>query len=120
MNARLNKYILDSKGRPVVEPDLFKWARWIETAKRHVGDDFFGEVRVSTIFLGLDHNYAMEGPPVLWETLIFGGKLDQHLWRCSGTWEQAEAMHAQAVAQVKAVETGVLAMTGIPKVTLLT
>lgn len=27
---------------------------------------------VSTIFLGLDHNYTGKGPPVLWETMIFG------------------------------------------------
>lgn len=29
-------------------------------------------VEVSTVFLVLDHGYS-PGPPVLWETLIFGG-----------------------------------------------
>lgn len=34
------------------------------------------EVRVSTVFLGLNHGYGDE-PPVLWETMIFGGALDE-------------------------------------------
>lgn len=29
-------------------------------------------VVVSTVFLGLDHDYTGKGPPVLWETMIFG------------------------------------------------
>lgn len=30
-------------------------------------------IRVSTVFLGLDHNWSGEGPPILWETIVFGG-----------------------------------------------
>jgi hypothetical protein len=40
-------------------------------------------------------------PVVLWETMVFGGKLDQEQDRCSGSREQAEAMHARMVERVK-------------------
>lgn len=66
-------------GRPVAEPDILKWAQWFESADRHLAKDTFGEgdarVTVSTVFLGTDHNYG-GGPPVLWETMTFGGPLD--------------------------------------------
>jgi hypothetical protein len=36
-----------------------------------------GGVHVSTVFLALDHSWADEGPPVVYETMVFGGPLDQ-------------------------------------------
>ena len=78
-----------------------KWARWFE-AFRWVEQTKIGEdVRVSTIFLGLDHNYTMKGPPILWETMVFGGKHHHYQQRCSGSMEQAEAMHRDVVKMVK-------------------
>lgn len=97
------RYILDEKGRPVPEPDLLKWAMWFETANRSVGDETIGGVRISTIFLALDHGWG-GGPPVLWETMTFGpDPFHQERDRCSGSWEQAEAMHADVVERVRAV-----------------
>ena len=48
----------------------------------------------------------MKGPPVLWETMVFGGKLDQEQARCSGNREQAEAMHNEMVERVKKADKG--------------
>jgi hypothetical protein len=70
-------YVLDERGEPKAEDDLFTWARWYESADRRVAQDFIGNVRVSTVFLSLDHNLFGEGLPVLWETMIFGGEHDQ-------------------------------------------
>lgn len=97
------KYILDHQGNPVLERDLFKWARWFETSgcSRQVADTIIGDARVSTVFLGLDHNYSGIGGPVLWETMVFGGKFNEYQDRCSGNREQAFAMHAEMVAVVK-------------------
>lgn len=97
------KYILDDSGNPVAEPDLIKWAEWFEHAKRCVAVETIGESKISTVFLGLDHAYD-GGTPVLWETMVFGGPLDQDQQRCTGSREQAEAMHAEVVAKVKAAE----------------
>ena len=93
-----DKYILKGK-KFVPEYDLIKWATWFETADRHVADDIFGKVRVSTIFLGLDHNFE-SGKPILFETMIFGGKHDQNQERYH-TWEEAEKGHKKAVKLVK-------------------
>ena len=90
----MNKhYILD--GHKVVPVDLMTWAKWFEKEERHIaksGDR--DKTWVSTVFLGLDHQYG-EGPPLLFETMIFGGEHDQYQERCS-TWEQAQAMHKTA------------------------
>lgn len=93
-------YILDGTV-PVPEPDLFVWARWFETADRHVAETWVTlEVRVSTVFLGLDHQWG-DGPPLLWETMIFGGARDCETWRWS-SWHAAEQGHEAAVAMARA------------------
>jgi hypothetical protein len=85
-------YILE--GRTPVETDLMTWARWFEKGDRHVAKKERDGVCVSTVFLGLNHRYG-DGPPLIFETMIFGGEHDQWQERCS-TWEQAEAMHTEA------------------------
>jgi hypothetical protein len=79
---------------------------WFETANRRVAETMIGEAWVSTVFLGVDHNFSLTGKvsPVLWETMVFGGTLDQEMNRCSGSKEQAEAMHWDMVDRVKAVQ----------------
>jgi hypothetical protein len=92
------KYILD--GKIAVEcHDLKAWAKWYETGNRRVADETINGMRVSTVFLSLDHSFG-EGPPMLFETMVFGGPLDQEQDRCA-TWDQAEAMHKAMVYRVK-------------------
>lgn len=99
----MKKYKLDSNGSPVPCPNLFEWAEWFETAQRQVKHDTFGEIRVSTVFLGIDHNWREDGPPILWETMVFGGPMNEEQHRCAGGIEQAEAMHAEMVGRLRAV-----------------
>lgn len=61
------------------------------------------EAEVSTMFLCFDHAFG-RGPPVLWETMIFGGPLDQYQDRCAGSREQALAMHEKACELARAKE----------------
>jgi hypothetical protein len=93
------KYILDDNGNAVIEPDLMKWAKWFETAKRSLSDETFAESRVSTVFLGLDHAFG-GGPPMLWETMVFGGPLDHSQERYT-TREAALKGHSSMVERVK-------------------
>ena len=90
-----DKYILDGH-EPVLCADLHKWGRWFETADRHVARDKVGDVKVSTVFLGLDHRFGDKGPPLLFETMIFGGPHDGYQERYA-TWAEAERGHAVAV-----------------------
>ena len=76
-------YTLDEHGQPQACDDVLAWARWMEEHRneKHIAldlDEGDGEkrVRVSTVFLGIDHGFFSEGPPILWETMVFGGPLD--------------------------------------------
>ena len=76
-----DRYILNASGEPEPCEDLLTWAHWFETANRRVCHDMdegqgADAVRVSTVFLGLDHRFGGNGPPILWETMVFGGPLD--------------------------------------------
>ena len=96
-------YKLNEQGEPVPCSGLMDWAMWFESSEnqRIVARDEIGDVRVSTIFLGLDHNWRLEGPPILWETMTFGGGIEQECERCAGSREQALAMHATVLAHVR-------------------
>jgi hypothetical protein len=95
------KYILDTNGEPQPEPDLIKWAQWLETADRRIGWASIGDVRVSTIFLGLDHSFG-EGDPLLFETMVFwpGHELD-HATERYATREEALRGHQGMVDRVR-------------------
>jgi hypothetical protein len=79
------------------EVDTMTWARWFEKGDRTVAKTTVREgVDVSTVFLGLDHRFFGDGPPILWETMIFGGEHDQYQDRYSSL-EDAKAGHERAV-----------------------
>ncbi len=90
-------YILEGK-EPKEIHDILQWGKWFEenTKDRIVGKtDITDDIKVSTVFLGIDHNYG-DGPPLLFETMVFGGEDDQELFRYS-TWDEAEKGHQMAV-----------------------
>jgi len=96
-------YILDQNSLPI-EADFITWARWFETANRTLEKTEVGDVIISTVFLGLDHSFSETTHPILYETMIFGGPLDEFQWRYSNR-ESALLGHARAVAKVKAGDT---------------
>lgn len=94
-------YILDDNNNPVREDNIHKWGQWFQnnTDKRVVKKTQLPDgVQVSTVFLGMDHNY-MGGKPILFETMIFGGEHDEYQERYS-TWEEAEEGHDKAITLV--------------------
>lgn len=96
----MNKYILVNR-KPVLVTNLLDWASKCENNEhRIVAKDDINGAHVSTVFLGLDHNLFGVGDPILFETMIFGGSLDEYQERCR-TWEEAEEQHRVAVELVK-------------------
>ena len=88
----MKHYILD--GKDVKEcVDIRAWAQQFEKQDRQVARTTKGDVDVSTVFLGINHQFG-DGPPLLFETMVFGGELDGKQDRYS-TWEQAESGHAE-------------------------
>lgn len=98
----MERYILNANGEPEECADLLTWGKWMRDGERHVGKDHVGDVRVSTVFLGLDHNFV-GGEPVLWETMIFGGPHDGYQDRYTSRAD-AEAGHLKAVELAKAAD----------------
>jgi hypothetical protein len=115
-----NSYVLRGK-TPVPctsleELVLFEKEDGHRVALTRLGD----KVQVSTVFLGIDHNYFGIGPPILFETMVFY-KRDVPRIRKSpftnraevddvgignpqiryATWDEAEAGHRRVVALVE-------------------
>ena len=93
----IKHYILTSRHK-IKEVDLMTWAKWFETANRRVGKITYIDYEVSTVFLGLDHNWG-EGPPILFETMVFKTLpdsnergMDCYMARYA-TWDEAMAGH---------------------------
>lgn len=109
-------YILDDQNR-IVGPidDATVWGRLYE--RRRVGSTETALFWISTVFLGLDHNFSDSGPPLLFETMVFEREthpsetlgievrtsLDEFTKRYS-SWDDAAAGHAAAVRGVLALE----------------
>ena len=91
-------YILDREKVTPVQ-DVLEWARWFEDADRRVLNTILGKVRISTVFLGVDHNFSDKGPPLIFETMVLSGDCDGYCDRFS-TWEEAEAGHVKAIKMV--------------------
>jgi hypothetical protein len=77
-----------------VQVETLQEAKW-ERVAEHLIENVF----VSTVFLALDHSFE-SNIPVLFETMIFGGKYDQYQDRYS-TWDEAIQGHEIAVNLVK-------------------
>lgn len=112
-----DRYILTDDHRVVPEPDLLTWARWLETADRTVGHDHVGPYRVSTVFLGLDHDYRPRlfgerttREPLIFETMVFDHSREEsspwfarkfhpsfNFQKRYRSWDAATAGHAYAV-----------------------
>ena len=108
----MRNYILVDR-RPVPIHDIQAWAEWFETADRVVAQTPLPDGgMVSTVFLGLDHNYGDLGPPILFESMVFGPEHETTLFgkpfttRDSSrqeryrTWDEAEAGHRAILAEL--------------------
>ncbi len=79
--------------------DIREWAKWMQDHEsRILQQEDVGDARVSTVFLGVDHDFAGTGRAVLWETMIFGGPLDGEQWRYSSR-QEAVVGHVDAVTK---------------------
>lgn len=96
-------WILNDK-HELVKATLMEWGRWFELASNRVVEQTdIDKVRISTMFLGIDHSFGCGGPPIVYETMIFGGEHDQYQDRCC-TWDEAKKMHTKALWLVRGAE----------------
>ena len=97
-NVYVRYYVLI--GRNPVAVSFHHWGVWFEYSKNRIIKQITlpDGVRVSTVFLGLDHSFMPDGPPVLYETMIFGGAHNGYQDRYT-TYEAALAGHLSAIAK---------------------
>lgn len=94
--------LYDRSGLPIT---LLEWVELIQTG-RQVADSYVKNphgdtVRVSTVWLGLDHQFG-DGPPLIFETMTFCGRDDS--CRRYSTLEAAATGHLQVVEAIVAGE----------------
>ena len=91
-------YILNGK-IPVRCDDTEEWGRWFYNADRRVAyTDLPDGGNVSTVFLGIDHQWEDGKPPLLFESMIFNNDRDGGTLRYS-TWEEAKEGHKKIVGE---------------------
>lgn len=91
-------YAMNADGQ-VRQVSLDEWVSSADPALRRIDRTTVGDADVSTVFLGMDHQHA-DGPPLLFETMIFDGEHDQQCWRWS-TRDQAVAGHQRVVEALR-------------------
>lgn len=103
----MEHYILDHNGNPVSTTDVELLSKFLSDGDARTVNktSLPGDVKVSTVFLVIDHNWSGKGPPILWETMIFGGHYDLWTERYISL-ENAEAGHEAAVAMVRKALVG--------------
>ncbi len=102
-------YILEGH-KPIPCDDLLRFSEWMygeDVAHRRVAETFLAvqdedteEVRVSTVFLGMDHAGSSRDTPQLFETKVFSGEWDGYTKRYA-TWEEADSGHHEVVAMLR-------------------
>ena len=82
--------------------DTLEWAKDFEKDRKVAREVLPDGKEVSTVFLGLNHNYG-DGPPLIFETMVFSetGEGDLDMERYS-TEEQALKGHKEMVEKWKA------------------
>ena len=97
-------YKLD-ENKNVVSCSLEEWCDHIERRvlnySKHVADEEIDGKRVSTIFLGLDHQWQENGPLQVFETMVFDGSHHDIYCDRYSTYQEAEEGHKKAVQWVK-------------------
>jgi hypothetical protein len=106
------KYILKHR-KPVECFDLLKWDKWLGRpyAKR-VRSTHTGDAWISTVFLGINHDFRVgkdldRANPLIFETMVFfkdeksHGPIENYEMERCRTWRQALEMHWAMVEWVK-------------------
>lgn len=104
-------YIPDPETHELRVVGMWEWAHWLETTDRSVAWTGNDHKWVSTVCLGLDHRHFGDGPPLVFESMVFVWHGDFHEDGLPkghrktesldmdryGSWAAAEAGHKRLV-----------------------
>jgi len=98
---RFEFYYLD-ENKKAIPCSSNEWSSYFERNNRNLGDDDIEGKRVSTVFLGLNHNYHPTCTiPLIFETMVFNENHSDIYCERYSSWEEAEAGHQKAIQWVK-------------------
>jgi len=81
--------------------NIMEWAKDYEKQDRRIAEDTLSDGKwISTVFLGLNHNYS-SGPPLMFETMVFPskGNFEELDTRRYSTEKEALAGHKEMVEE---------------------
>ena len=91
-------YTLKGKN-PAPCTNVIEWGNWMKEnqANKVIARTEINGKLVSTVFLGIDHNFSGDNPHIF-ETMVFHkGKLDEPWFARCSTWDEAEAQHLNGI-----------------------
>lgn len=99
-------YKLD-ENKNAIPCSVEEWSLQLRKMKKnntkHVAQEMIGDILISTVWLGIDHQWINDAPhPLIFETMVFE-RNDFHEIYCDrySTWQEAEEGHQKAVQWVK-------------------
>jgi hypothetical protein len=95
MFERLNYFFWIDEDHVVHPVDTMEeWSAHYDDECRVVAQTGNDSIWVSTVFLGINHNFGFgkDTRPILFETMVFGGKMDDYQYRYY-TYDEALAGH---------------------------
>ena len=100
MNGLDDNYILVGHDpRKASWDEYVAWMKQGFDATKRVARTEIGDVSVSTVFLSIDHSWNGP-PPILFETMVFGGEHSDDQWRYA-PWAEAVDGNGAVVAALR-------------------
>ena len=74
---------------------LMEWTRMLEGDRKVNDTTLPNGIRVSTVWLGLDHNFGFDGPPLIFESMAFSASVNVHKAREGSVFVRDFAYHEE-------------------------
>lgn len=91
-------FILEN--RQVIASHRREWEAWFRCNSSTIASTLIAEVEVRTVYLGVDHDFGERVQPLLFETIVLGGELDQSRQRYA-SWAECLDGHRRWVSAVR-------------------
>lgn len=99
-----DKYVINADNSVSPMDDFVEWSSRFETDERRIAYTHMADGRVvSTVFLGINHRYFSDGPPLLFETMVFPsekGFSEEWVERTS-TYAKAAESHLNGIEEAR-------------------
>jgi hypothetical protein len=93
----------DRKGNEI---SMVRWSMlWRKNTYLIIKQEHVGDYWISTVWLGINHNFMRDGPPLIFETMVFKGKESDLASERYSTEEEALAGHERIKQEILLIES---------------